>query len=153
MASDLNNVMLIGRLTADPVLKYLPNGSAVAEFSIANNYYVSSKNSTDANFFEIVAFGKMAETVSKYLTKGKQVAITGSLRQDRWQDKDTNSPRSKVRIIMSSMQMLGSAGVGNMDAAYSPLPDAGSRPAPSESAADLDGFSDDDEVPFWFYDF
>ena len=144
MASDLNNIMLIGRLTKDPESKYLPSGSAVVEFSIANNYYMSSKNSTEVNYFDVVAFGKMAETVAKYLTKGKQVAISGTLRQDRWQDKDTNAARSKVRIIMQSMQMLGSAGgvANNMDATYTPT-------TPSGADVDLGGFSDDDEVPFW----
>ena len=149
MASDLNNIMLIGRLTKDPESKYLPSGSAVVEFSIANNYYVSSKNSNEVNYFDVVAFGKMAETVAKYLTKGKQVAISGTLRQDRWQDKDTNAPRSKVRIIMQSMQMLGSASggaVNNMDAAYTPIPQSGTD-------VDLGGFSDDDEVPFWLINF
>ena len=143
MASDLNNVMLIGRLTKDPESKYLPSGSAVVEFSIANNYYMSSKNSTEVNYFDVVAFGKMAETVAKYLTKGKQVAISGTLRQDRWQDKDTNAARSKVRIIMQSMQMLGSAGgvASNMDATYTPTTSSGAD-------VDLGGFSDDDEVPF-----
>ncbi|MEI0447331.1 single-stranded DNA-binding protein [Brachyspira intermedia] len=143
MATDFNSVTLIGRLTADPVSKYLPSGSAVVEFSIANNYYVSSKNTTEVNYFDVVAFGKMAETVSKYLTKGKQVAIMGTLRQERWQDKDTNAARSKVRIIMQSMQMLG-ASSGNaaagMDTAYSPSASAGN--------VDLGSFEDDDEVPF-----
>ena len=141
MATDFNNVTLIGRLTADPVSKYLPSGSAVVEFSIANNYYVSTKNATEVNYFDIVAFGKMAETVSKYLTKGKQVAISGTLRQERWQDKDTNAARSKVRIIMQSMQMLGSANPtsAGMDTTYTP----------SSSGVDLGSFSDDDdEVPF-----
>ena len=147
MASDLNNIMLIGRLTKDPESKYLPSGSAVVEFSIANNYYMSNKNSTEVNYFDVVAFGKMAETVAKYLTKGKQVAISGTLRQDRWQDKDTNAPRSKVRIIMQSMQMLGSAsgGVG----ASSPNMDATYAPSSMGNSVDIGGFSDDDEVPFW----
>ncbi|CRF33948.1 single-stranded DNA-binding protein [Brachyspira suanatina] len=143
MATDFNSVTLIGRLTADPVSKYLPSGSAVVEFSIANNYYVSSKNTTEVNYFDVVAFGKMAETVSKYLTKGKQVAIMGTLRQERWQDKDTNAARSKVRIIMQSMQMLGASSVNaaaSMDTAYSPSASAGS--------VDLGSFEDDDEVPF-----
>lgn len=146
MATDLNNIMLIGRLTKDPESKYLPSGSAVVEFSIANNYYMSNKNSTEVNYFDVVAFGKMAETVAKYLTKGKQVAISGTLRQDRWQDKDTNAPRSKVRIIMQSMQMLGSAsgGVG----ASSPNMDATYMPSSMGNSVDIGGFSDDDEVPF-----
>ncbi len=78
----------------------------IAEFSIANNYYVSTKNTAEVNYFDILAFGKLAETANKYLTKGKRVAIMGTLRQERWQDKNTNTARSKVRIIMQSMQML-----------------------------------------------
>ena len=53
-----------------------------------------------------MAFDKLAETVNKYLIKGKQVLISGMLRQERWQDKNTNSTKSKIRIIMQSMQML-----------------------------------------------
>lgn len=142
MATDLNNVMLIGRLTKDPESKYLPSGMAVVEFSIANNYYMSNKGSNEVNYFDVVAFGKMAETVAKYLTKGKQIAITGTLRQERWQDKDTNTARSKVKIIMQSMQMLGAGGINNMDTAYTPT-------ASVVGGVDLGGFSDDeDEVPF-----
>ncbi len=142
MATDFNSVTLIGRLTADPVSKYLPSGNAVVEFSIANNYYVSTKNATEVNYFEVVAFGKIAETVSKYLTKGKQVAIMGTLRQERWQDKDTNASRSRVRIIMQSMQMLGGSGTSaGMDTTYSPS-------ASNNSGVDLGSFEDDDEVPF-----
>ncbi|WPC23628.1 single-stranded DNA-binding protein [Brachyspira hyodysenteriae] len=104
--SDHNIVTLIGRLTADPQRKYTQGGMEIAEFSIANNYYVITKNTTEVNYFDIVAFGKLAETVSKYLIKGKQVLICGTLRQERWQDKNTNTTKSKVRIIMQSMQML-----------------------------------------------
>ena len=140
MATDLNNVMLIGRLVSDPTQKYLPSGMAVAEFSIANNYYVSSKNSTE------VTFGKSAETVAKYLTKGKQIAISGTLRQERWQDKDTNTGRSKVRIIMNTMQMLGSS--SGSGGASSPNMDATYTPSSMGNSVDIGGFSDDDEVPF-----
>lgn len=104
--SDHNIVTLIGRLTADPQRKYTQGGMEIAEFSIANNYYVITKNTTEVNYFDIVAFGKLAETVNKYLIKGKQVLICGTLRQERWQDKNTNTTKSKVRIIMQSMQML-----------------------------------------------
>ena len=104
--ADHNNITLIGRLTADPQRKYTQGGMEIAEFSIANNYYVSTKNTTEVNYFDIVAFDKLAETANKYLTKGKQVFISGTLRQERWQDKNTNTTKSKVRIIMQSMQML-----------------------------------------------
>ncbi len=168
MASDLNNVTLIGRLTADPVLQYLAqSGMAVASFSLANNYYVASKNGDEVNFFEVTAFGKQAETVSKYLKKGKQVAVYGTLRQERWQDKETGTNRSKIKIIMNQMQMLGGTGqsggysegegsheysnenrqppsynnnAGN--ASYNQAPPRADIPMDSE------GFGDEDDVPF-----
>ena len=62
--SDHNIVTLIGRLTADPQRKYTQGGMEIAEFSIANNYYVSTKNTTEVNYFNIVAFGKLAKIVS-----------------------------------------------------------------------------------------
>ncbi|MEI0493757.1 single-stranded DNA-binding protein [Brachyspira intermedia] len=127
--SDHNIVTLIGRLTADPQRKYTQGGMEIAEFSIANNYYVSTKNTTEVNYFDIVAFGKLAETANKYLTKGKQVLISGTLRQERWQDKNTNTTKSKVRIIMQSMQML-------------------SDKKESNNTAENNSQEDDEEVPF-----
>lgn len=153
MATDLNSVTLIGRLTNAPQLKYLPNGNAAAEFTIANNYFVPNKDN-EANFFDIVAYGKIAENASKYLVKGKQVAIVGTLRQDRWQDKDTGSTRSRVRIIMQNMQML-SSGTGNNASSENTqvAPATSTQSSVSEyqsgpQAVDVSSFSDDDDVPF-----
>ncbi|MCZ9920430.1 single-stranded DNA-binding protein [Brachyspira hyodysenteriae] len=127
--TDHNGVTLIGRLTADPQRKYSQGGKEISEFSIANNYYISTKNTTEVNYFDIVAFDKLAETANKYLTKGKQVCISGTLRQERWQDKNTNTTRSKVRIIMQSMQML-------------------SDKKESNNTAQNNSQEDDEEVPF-----
>ena len=127
--TDHNSVTLIGRLTSDPQRKYTQSGMEVAEFSIANNYYISTKNTTEVNYFDIVAFDKLAETANKYLTKGKQVLISGTLRQERWQDKNTNTTKSKVRIIMQSMQMLADK-------------------KDSNNKAENNNQEDDEEVPF-----
>lgn len=127
--ADHNIVTLIGRLTADPQRKYTQNGMEISEFSIENNYYVITKNTTEVNYFNIVAFGKLAETVNKYLIKGKQVLICGTLRQERWQDKNTNTTKSKVRIIMQSMQMLADK-------------------KDSNNTAENNCQEDDEEVPF-----
>lgn len=164
MASDLNNVTLIGRLTADPVLQYLAqSGMAVANFSLANNYYVANKGGDDVNYFEITAFGKQAETVGKYLKKGKQVAVFGALRQERWQDKETGTNRSKVKIIMNSMQMLGGAGTGGygegegtqeysseprQPQSYNNANTSTQMPVRNEIPIDSEGFGDEDDVPF-----
>ncbi len=163
MASDLNNVTLIGRLTADPVLQYLAqSGMAVASFSIANNYYVANKGGDEVNYFEITAFGKQAETVGKYLKKGKQVAVFGALRQERWQDKESGTNRSKVKILMNSMQMLGGSGTGGYsegesNQGYSSEPQQqpqsysntnNQMPVRNEIPIDSEGFGDEDDVPF-----
>lgn len=155
MATDINNVTLVGRLTNDPQLKYLPSGSAALEFSIASNYYVVSKATNEVSYFDIVLFGKSAESISKFLVKGKQVAVSGSLRQDRWQDKDGGN-RSKVRIIAQSVQLLSpqqSSGDGSNQNAKPYYKDGASNdsyspPTSSPSNFESDSFSDDDDVPF-----
>ena len=113
--NDTNRVILIGRLTRDLGsseydIGYLPNGTAKGTFSIAVN---SSKKQADgsysdeASFFEITFFGKLVETLKPYMTKGKQVAVIGKLKQDRWQDKQTGNNRSRVYIIADEVQLLG----------------------------------------------
>ncbi len=152
MATDFNNVIIIGRLTADPIEKFLPSGDAISEFSIANNYYAGNKNSTEVNYFEAVAYGKTAETINKYLNKGKQIAINGTLRQERWQDKDTNATRSRVRIIVQSIQMLGASNTNNsMDNSnYDNTNNNYSNTSYTPTNMDMSGgFSEeDDDVPF-----
>ena len=113
--NDTNRVILIGRLTRDLGsseydIGYLPNGTAKGTFSIAVN---SSKKQADGSysdevgFFEITFFGKLVETLKPYMTKGKQVAVVGKLKQDRWQDKQTGNNRSRVYIIADEVQLLG----------------------------------------------
>ncbi len=110
--TDLNHVVLVGRLTRDlgsdeRSFGYLPSGQARANFSIAVNR--SRKNGEqwedEVNYFDITLFGRSAESLKPYLLKGKQVAIEGSLRQDRW-EKD-GQKFSKVNIIASNVQLLG----------------------------------------------
>lgn len=109
MTNDLNNVQLIGRLTGKPDLKYLPEGSPVAKFSIAVNsvYYDKNKNKCEyVSFIEITVWGKQGENCNKCIDKGSQVAIIGELRQDRWET--DNGKRSKLKVIARSVQFLSS---------------------------------------------
>ncbi|MBE6345344.1 MAG: single-stranded DNA-binding protein [Spirochaetaceae bacterium] len=116
MAADLNHVVLIGRLTRDAELKYTTSGFAISNFSVAVNR--RRKNGEqwieEASFFEINLYGKSAESLKPYLLKGKQVAIDGELRQDRWEQ--DGQPRSKVVISANNVQLLGgnSTGSGGM---------------------------------------
>jgi len=104
---DTNCVVLVGRLTRDAELKTTSSGFAVSNFSIAVNYRKKQGDGWEdvANFFDITLFGKQAETLHQYLVKGKQVAISGELRQDHWQQDGQN--RSKVVINANSVQLLG----------------------------------------------
>jgi len=107
--ADVNHVVLVGRLTRDAELKYTGSGSAVSKFSLAINRRRKQGDQwvDEANFFDIVLWGKTAEAVSKYLTKGKQVAVDGELRQSRW-EQDGQS-RSRVEIHANNIQLLGSS--------------------------------------------
>ena len=150
--ADLNHVVLIGRLTRDAELKQTSNGQAVCKFSIAVNRRRKNGDQweDEANFFDIVVWGRQGESLNQYLVKGKMVGVDGELRQDRWQQDGQN--RSKVEIVANYLQLLGggpgSGGnsgnySGNASGAYSERqnwkPQA--APAPAE-----DNFADD--IPF-----
>jgi len=105
--ADLNHVVLIGRLTRDAELKYTSNGQAVCKFSIAVNRRKKSGDQweDEANFFDIVLWGKQGESLQSYLVKGKMIGVNGELRQDRWQQDGQN--RSKIEIVADYIQLLG----------------------------------------------
>lgn len=105
--SDINNVVLVGRLTKDVELRYSQGGTAMATISLAVNR--SQKQSDGswadvASFFDVQLFGKAAENVQKYSGKGKQLAITGYLQQQRWQKNGNNY--SKVVIVANTVQFV-----------------------------------------------
>lgn len=111
--ADVNQVIIIGRLTRDAELKYTSGGYAIGSFSIAVNRRRKNGDQwvEEGNFFDVNLFGKAAETLNQYLVKGKQVAIQGELRQDRW-EQDGQS-RSKVVIVATNVQLLGGNSGGN----------------------------------------
>ena len=109
--TDINSVVLIGRLTQDIDERnfgYLPTGTAKANVSIAVNssHKKGEEWVNEASFFDIVIFGKMAEGLKPHLVKGKQIAVTGKLKQDRWKDQNGNN-KSRIYIIAESIQLLG----------------------------------------------
>ena len=109
-SSDINSVIIVGRLTRDVELKYMNNGNAVASMSIAVNRSKKEGDQwvSEAHFFDVSYFGKGAEAVKPYLTKGKQIAVQGSLRQNRW-EKD-GQKQSRVVIVADSVELLGGNG-------------------------------------------
>jgi single-strand DNA-binding protein len=108
--NDINKVIIVGRLTRDAELKYTSNGFAVCKFSLAVNRRKKSGDQwvEEANFFDVVLWGRMAEAINQYLVKGKQVAVEGELRQNRWEQ--DGQPRSKVEITANNLQLLGGTG-------------------------------------------
>jgi single-strand DNA-binding protein len=110
MASDINSVVLVGRLTRDAELKYTSGGTAVCKFAIAvnRNRKQGDQFVEEASFFDIVVWGRQGEAIQKYLQKGKQVAVQGELRQNRWEQ--DGQPRSKVEVHAFNTQLLGGPG-------------------------------------------
>jgi len=109
--SDLNSVVLVGRLVRDPELRYTPEGAAVSEFTVASNRKFTRKDGEQVEeviFVDVVAWNRMAEVVAEHLKKGRSVAIAGTLIQDRWEDEGTGQKRSKIRIKAHTVQFLGS---------------------------------------------
>jgi single-strand DNA-binding protein len=138
--ADINQVVLVGRLTRDAELKYTNTGTAVCKMSIAVNRRRKSNDQwiDEASFFDIVLWGKMGEALSQYLVKGKQVGVVGELRQNKWEQ--DGQPRSKVEVVASTLQLLGGRSGG-------PKPegddDAGTVSFPAENKDDFE-----DDIPF-----
>ena len=115
MAS-FNRVILMGNLTRDPQVKYLPSGTAVADFGLAVNRTWYDKNTQqkkeDVTFVDVTLWGRTAEIAGEYLSKGRSVLIEGRLQMDTWQDKETGQNRSKLKVVGENMTMVGSRGDG-----------------------------------------
>jgi single-strand DNA-binding protein len=145
MATDINSVVLVGRLTRDAELTYAGSGTAICKFSIANNYSRRQGDSwqEETNFFDCVLFGRSGEALQRYLVKGKQVGVQGALRQDRWESQD-GQKRSRVNVIVNEINLLGSPSGGSQGGAR-----PSSAPQQSGSKPDYDSVSDfEDDVPF-----
>ena len=107
--SDINVVVLAGRLTRKPEIKYTASGTAVVNMDIANNTYKKdAENQQKVNFIPITVWGKQAENVEKYLDKGSQVLVKGRIDWQSWVDKDTQKKRSKIIVIAEAVQFVGS---------------------------------------------
>ena len=106
----VNKVILLGHLGADPEVRYTQGGTAVANLRIATNESYNDKNSGEriekTEWHRVVAWGKLAEIVGQYLTKGRQVYIEGQLQTRQWQDKEGNT-RYSTEVRASDLVMLG----------------------------------------------
>ncbi|MDR2012372.1 MAG: single-stranded DNA-binding protein [Rhodanobacter sp.] len=167
MARGVNKVILVGNLGADPETRYTANGGAITNIRIATSEMWKDKqtgeNQERTEWHRVVLFGKLGEIAGEYLKKGRQVYIEGSLRTNKYTDKE-GIERYTTDIIANEMQMLGGAGGGEgggysrdrgerQDRASSRAPQSAPHPAsaptsaPAPTPAPSNGFEDDD-IPF-----
>lgn len=111
-------VVLMGHLTRDPELRYAPSGTPIANLSVATNrrFKQGDDLKEETNFFDVVAFGKTAELVAQYLTKGDCAQFDGRLQQRRWQT-DAGETRSKVEVVSESVTFIKTKRIGQEEPA------------------------------------
>lgn len=143
----INKVVLTGNLTRDAEMRYTQSGSAVASLGIAVNDRVKNSSTGEwedyANFINCTMFGKRAEGLQPYLTKGQKVAVDGRLRYSTWES--DGQKRSKIEVIVEDLELLGGRG-GNSQPAQSGNKAAYSAPATPVVNEDSSVF--DEDVPF-----
>ena len=156
MALSLNRVFLMGNLTRDPELRYIPSGTAVTSFSIAvNRVYLtqSGEKKEETSFVKIVVWARRAEVCAEYLSKGSPVFVEGRLRSRSWETQD-GQKRSTMEVIANSVQFLRSP-VRNKQPLEAPeTAKTANETTPGEESIDLDSKDKDtksvsgDEIPF-----
>lgn len=146
-----NKVLLIGNLTRDPELRYIPSGSAVASFTMAMNRVYklqSGEKKEEVSFVRVVVWGRMAEICGEYLKKGNPVFVEGRLQSRSWDGPD-GQKRNALEVIANNVQFLrGGTGAGK------DKPEFADAPAPKEEIAEIqldempEAGKPGDEVPF-----
>ena len=161
MAVSLNKVMLIGNLTRDPELRYIPSGQAVTTFTIAVNRTFNSKageKKEEVAFIRIVAWARLAEICNEYLKKGRPVFVEGRIQTRSWDGPDGNK-RYSTEVVADNVQFLGSKpGGGKGEGADVPAMDVddsifeapeGGMPSKKDSVSlSKDELKPDEEIPF-----
>ncbi|PIQ87371.1 MAG: single-stranded DNA-binding protein [Candidatus Omnitrophica bacterium CG11_big_fil_rev_8_21_14_0_20_45_26] len=138
MAASFNKVLLLGNLTRDPELRYIPSGQAVTTFSIAiNRSYTSQtgERKEEVSFIRVVVWGRIAETCNEYLKKGSQVFVEGRLQSRSWEAQD-GTKRNTIEVVAQSVQFLSRGGKAQSSSA-----------APAGTSSDDAIIDDSFEVP------
>ncbi len=147
--ANFNKVILIGNLTRDPQLSYLPSQTAVVDFGLATNRQWKAQDGQmkqDTCFVDCRAFGKPAETINKYCKKGRPLMVEGRLTYDSWTGKD-GVKKSKLRVTVETFQFI-SAGQGAGGAAGQDAPAGGESQIPSEDYGAGEQPAGSDDIPF-----
>ncbi len=156
MARGINKVILIGNLGNDPEVRYMPDGGAVANLTVATSEQWKDKQSGEqqerTEWHRVVMFRRLGEIAGEYLKKGSKVYIEGKLQTRKWQDQNGND-RYTTEIVANEMQMLDSRGSGgSSNFNQQPPPggqSGGAKPGNPPAAGGSGGIDDfDDDIPF-----
>ena len=115
MAKSVNKVILVGNLGKDPEVKYTPQGTAVAKFSVATSSSYKDKSGEwqeTTEWHNVVAWARTAEVAGEYLKKGSKVYIEGRLKTDSWDDKQSGQKKYMTNVVVEELIMLGGKGEG-----------------------------------------
>lgn len=155
MARGINKVIIIGNLGQDPEVKYMPNGNAVANITVATSESWKDKNTgenvTKTEWHRVIFFKRLAEIVGEYLQKGSKIYIEGKLQTRKWTDKE-NKDHYVTEIIAKEMQMLDGQSKGGVPQQYAgqnktaPQQSAPAQNAPAAQPPVNNDF--DDDIPF-----
>ncbi|MCL1876532.1 single-stranded DNA-binding protein [Candidatus Saccharibacteria bacterium] len=145
-----NKVVLLGNLTRDPETRSTTSGASVTSISIAVSRSYVDKNGErkeETSFIECDAWGKQGETVAKYFSKGRQILVSGRLRQDSWEDKETGKKRSAIRVVIEEFSFVNDGkGAGASGGGSSVSRD--SSAVDNSPVADVDEPIDLSDIPF-----
>ena len=141
--ANLNKVLLIGRLTRDPESRSIPSGTVVVSFGLAVNRVYNRRDSgekvEETCFVDVEAWGRVGETIARYMSKGRSIFIEGRLKFDSW-ERD-GQRRSKLSVVAENFQFLGDGGGGGRGAASAPQgATVGARETPQDDY--------EDDIPF-----
>ena len=156
-----NKVLLMGNLTRDPEVRYTPKGTAIATVGLAVNRRWTTETGEqkeEVTFVDVEVWGRQAETVGQYLSKGKPIFVEGRLRLDSWEDKESGQKKSKLKVVCERFQFIG-ASTGRQEFKDQPPSDEGpARPtsrggqpaaAPPDRGAEPEPPAvEDDNIPF-----
>jgi single-strand DNA-binding protein len=154
--ANYNKIILVGNLTRDPQMSYLPSQTPVVEFGLAVNRNWKDRNSGERReetcFIDCRAYGRTAETINQYMSKGRQILVEGRLQFDTWEGKD-GTRRSKHRVFVENFQFLGGRGGSSEAGAAGSGRAASSAPEPPPPPDDDFGppVADDggnEQIPF-----
>ena len=152
----VNKVILLGNLGKDPEVKYTPQGTAVAKFTLATNERYKDKSGEwqdRTEWHNLVAWARTAEIVGEYLKKGGKVYVEGSLRTSSWDDKETGQKKYKTEIVVNDLVLLGGRGEsgGGDSGGRSKNSSAGNnfdQSAPEPESAPASSPISDEDIPF-----